>query len=176
MVQVIYGVELCASLDGFVAAADGGVDWLQPFGAAGVDHFAELMKEVGAILIGSRTYEQMLEFGGAESFGKPCFVFSSAIWWWRGKDVSQSHKTRRTGACQTGVSRDKPGVALRRNASIHLLPRSGAYHRVFAWDRAGSAGKRTAALRITRPRCHSATDRSKPHPTGVLMVRYQVVQ
>jgi dihydrofolate reductase len=75
MVDVIYGVA--ASLDGFIAPPDGSVDWLAPFGSAGEEHVAEFLKTVGALLIGSRTYEQMLPYGGTAMFGKPCFVFSS---------------------------------------------------------------------------------------------------
>jgi dihydrofolate reductase len=75
MVEFIYGVA--TSLDGFVAPPDGSADWLAPFSDAGRDHVAEFLASVDALVMGSRTYEQMLTFGEASSFGKPCYVFSS---------------------------------------------------------------------------------------------------
>lgn len=75
MAEVIYGVAV--SLDGFIAPPDGGVGWLEPFSAAGREHVAEFLATVGAVLVGSRTYEQMLEFGGTGMFGLPWYVFSS---------------------------------------------------------------------------------------------------
>jgi dihydrofolate reductase len=75
MVEIIYGVA--ASLDGFIAPRDGSADWLQPFGAAGMDHVAEFLKSVDAIVMGSRTYEQMLTLEGPGWFNKPGFVLSS---------------------------------------------------------------------------------------------------
>jgi dihydrofolate reductase len=75
MVEIIYGVA--ASLDGFIAAADGNVDWLSPFASAGADHVGAFLKTVDALIMGSRTYEQTLAFGGVASFGKPCYVLSS---------------------------------------------------------------------------------------------------
>lgn len=75
MVEVIY--YLAASLDGFIATPDGGVDWLTPYQEAGEDHgFSELVASVDAVLMGSRTYEQALGFGVHPSSGKPCRVFS----------------------------------------------------------------------------------------------------
>ncbi len=75
MAEVVYGVAV--SLDGFIAPTDGGVGWLEPFSAAGREHAGEFLATVGAILVGSRTYEQVREFGGTGMFGRPWYVFSS---------------------------------------------------------------------------------------------------
>jgi dihydrofolate reductase len=76
MVEVNYGVA--ASLDGFIAPPDGSADWLSPFMRSGEDYgFAEFMDSVGALVMGSGTYEPMLGKRGSAGDGKPCFVLSS---------------------------------------------------------------------------------------------------
>ena len=53
---------IAVSLDGFIAAADGGVDWLEPFFDAdyGYDAF---MQGIRCAVMGRLTYEQVLDFG-----------------------------------------------------------------------------------------------------------------
>jgi dihydrofolate reductase len=76
MADILYGVA--ASLDGFIGPPGGGPDWLTPFMRAGEDYgFSEFVDSVGALLMGSRTYEEALGRGHGASFGKPCYVFSS---------------------------------------------------------------------------------------------------
>jgi dihydrofolate reductase len=68
---------ITASLDGFIADADGGIDWLG--GAEGEDYgYAEFYAGVGAVLLGSATYEQVLGFDVDFPYAdKPCYVFTS---------------------------------------------------------------------------------------------------
>ena len=50
------------SVDGFIADAQGGTEWMT--GAPNVDYgFQEFYNEVGTIMLGARTYEQMLKMG-----------------------------------------------------------------------------------------------------------------
>jgi len=71
MRQVI--LFIATSLDGYIARTDGSIDWLftdQDYGytafSAGVD----------TIIMGRKTYEQVLTFGEFPYAGKECFVFS----------------------------------------------------------------------------------------------------
>jgi dihydrofolate reductase len=48
------------SLDGFIADADNSLDWLFQFGAADSGSFAAFISEVGALAMGSTTYEWVL--------------------------------------------------------------------------------------------------------------------
>ena len=74
--EVVYYVA--SSLDGYIATSDGGLDWLAPFESADEDYgYARFYASVGAVLVGSRTYEQSLTFGGWPYPGKPVWVFSS---------------------------------------------------------------------------------------------------
>jgi dihydrofolate reductase len=75
MLTVLYYVA--ASLDGYIATQDGGVEWLSPFEGTGEDYgFAQFYASVDALFLGSRTYEQSLTFGTWPYPGKPCWVFS----------------------------------------------------------------------------------------------------
>ena len=72
-------VLYCAcSLDGFIAATDGSVGWLDQFSAEGEDYgYAGFLAGVGALVMGSRTYEQVLGFGKWPYADLPCFVTTS---------------------------------------------------------------------------------------------------
>lgn len=61
MSEVVYMVA--SSLDGYIAAADGGVGWLEQFGAVEDFGFEEFWAGIGAVLMGRRTFDQSLTFG-----------------------------------------------------------------------------------------------------------------
>jgi len=67
---------VATSLDGFIAEADGGVSFLEPFQVDGEDHgYAAFMAQVDTLALGARTYEQAVSFGW-EYGARPAFVFS----------------------------------------------------------------------------------------------------
>ena len=71
--DLIYYVA--CSLDGFIADKDGGVEWL-----ADSDNFgySEFYASVDSLIIGSRTYQQILDFDAEWPYkGKPCWVMTS---------------------------------------------------------------------------------------------------
>jgi len=75
MPEVIYYVA--TSVDGYIATADGSVDWLTPFQTQGEDHGAsELHASVDALLLGSHTYEFALRLGQWPAPDKPSWVFT----------------------------------------------------------------------------------------------------
>lgn len=77
VVEIVYYVA--ASLDGFIATPDGGIEWLRPFEGGGEDYgYGEFYASVEAVLLGRRTYEQSLRFPEWPYAGKPYWVFSSA--------------------------------------------------------------------------------------------------
>jgi len=68
---------VAVSLDGFIATADGGVDWLAPYEGTGEDYgYKAFYEPLDVLLLGSRTYEQALSFGEWPYRGKTCWVFS----------------------------------------------------------------------------------------------------
>ena len=73
MPKIIYYVA--ASLDGYIADANGGVDWL-PQGDSNDYGYAEFYASVDALVMGRRTYDQVLGFGQWPYAGKPTYVFT----------------------------------------------------------------------------------------------------
>ena len=71
MPEVVYYVG--ASLDGYIATKDGGVDWMSRFQNATEDYgFPEFYASVDALLVGSHTYEVALKsppWRGADDAG-----------------------------------------------------------------------------------------------------------
>ena len=75
MIDVVYSVA--SSLDGYIANADGGVEWLSRFDTSGEDHGSgDLNASVDALLLGSRTYEFALKLGYWPSPEKLTWVFT----------------------------------------------------------------------------------------------------
>ncbi len=76
---------LAQSLDGYLAEADGGIDWLEDYegeaavtGVETIDGtYDEFIAGVGALAMGSATYEFILGVGGWPYEGLPAWVFSS---------------------------------------------------------------------------------------------------
>ena len=75
MPEVVYYVA--CSVDGYIASAEGGLEWLAPFEASSEDYgYADFYASIEAVVLGSRTYEQALTFGHWPYSGKPAWVFS----------------------------------------------------------------------------------------------------
>ena len=69
-----------ASLDGFIATEDDSLDWLFPLGDVNDTSYPAFIKEIGALAMGSATYEWMLrhiiERGEPWPYAQPAWVFS----------------------------------------------------------------------------------------------------
>ena len=70
-------VHIAASADGYIARADGDIEWLtsrpKPKGFYGIDAF---MKTIDTLVMGRFTYEAGLRLGGTFDPRRPTFVFS----------------------------------------------------------------------------------------------------
>lgn len=73
-------VYIASSLDGFIAARDGGIDWLHeiPNPDRSDYGYAEFMGNIDAIVMGRNTFEQVLTFD-SWPFDKPVFVLSNSL-------------------------------------------------------------------------------------------------
>ena len=67
---------VAASMDGFIADAEGSVDWL-PEGDPQDYGYTEFYAAVEALVMGRRTYDQVLEFGQWPYSGKTTYVFTN---------------------------------------------------------------------------------------------------
>lgn len=73
------------SLDGFIATEDDSLDWLFPLGDLNSSSYPEFIRGVGALAMGSATYEWMVrnaekvaaEAGAAWPYTQPAWIFSS---------------------------------------------------------------------------------------------------
>jgi dihydrofolate reductase len=74
---------IAQSLDGFIADEEGGVGWLEERGKGGDYGYSDFLDQVGAIVLGAATYEQIL--GWTWPYGEiPTWVFTH-----RGLDVPE---------------------------------------------------------------------------------------
>jgi dihydrofolate reductase len=64
------------SVDGFVATEDGRVDWLEPFHHLDLGYLA-FAEQVGTLVMGRATYDQLLGFGAWPYRGKNVVVLTS---------------------------------------------------------------------------------------------------
>ena len=74
-----------ASLDGYISRSDGSIDWLQRYGSeAGLTDgpmsdgsYQEFYEDVGALVMGSATYEWILDHAAEWPYDRPAWVFTS---------------------------------------------------------------------------------------------------
>jgi dihydrofolate reductase len=64
---------IASSLDGYIAREDGSVDWLPTEGDYGYKKFCA---SIDTILMGRKTYDQILEFGEYPYSGKKAYIFT----------------------------------------------------------------------------------------------------
>ena len=64
---------IASSLDGYIARENGDVDWLPQNTSSGYDEF---YKSIDTVIMGKKTYDQVLTFGAYPYKGKKSFVFS----------------------------------------------------------------------------------------------------
>lgn len=76
-----------SSLDGFIATEDDSLDWLFPLGSMAESSYPDFIQGVGAIAMGSATYEWMArnaeqvvdETGSPWPYTQPTWVFTSRV-------------------------------------------------------------------------------------------------
>jgi len=68
---------IAQSIDGYIAAVDGSVDFLKCVEEDGEDYgYFDFYKSVDSVIMGANTYEQILGFGEFAYPDKPCYVFT----------------------------------------------------------------------------------------------------
>jgi len=66
---------IAASLDGFIATPDGGIEWLKPFETEDYG-YGEFIEGIGSIVMGRRTYDQVAAFESWPYPGKRVVVLT----------------------------------------------------------------------------------------------------
>jgi dihydrofolate reductase len=71
--------SVAVSLDGFIASADGSMDWLHDVMRRDEDYgLAESMARGGAVIVGATTFRESLSMMGARGLSSPTFVLTHA--------------------------------------------------------------------------------------------------
>jgi dihydrofolate reductase len=71
-------VYIGTSLDGFIARADGGIDWLVKFEKPVRKDYGEFIRKIDAVVMGRGTFEKVLTFP-SWPYEKKVFVLSNTI-------------------------------------------------------------------------------------------------
>jgi dihydrofolate reductase len=109
MVEIVY--YAAASLDGFIATPDGGVDWLPPIETGGEDYgYGDFYASVGALLMGSATYENILRHAAWPYPDKKCWVFTKQRRYAKGGDTNVTF----TGAPPDRIAEELDGQGIKR--------------------------------------------------------------
>lgn len=74
-------VYIATSLDGYIAGPDGELDWLMNFPNPEKSDFgfAKFIKKIDALVMGRKTFEKVVSFGGNWPYPKPVFVLTSTL-------------------------------------------------------------------------------------------------
>ncbi len=76
MANIVY---IAASIDGYIAKEDGGLDWLPEISESDNDYgFSELLERIDALVMGRNTFEKVLSFG-QWPYPKKVFVLSNTL-------------------------------------------------------------------------------------------------
>ena len=68
---------IATSMDGYIARTDGSVDWLESVESEYEDYgYSDFLKSVDIVLMGRKTFDQVLSFGEWPYAGKQTIVFS----------------------------------------------------------------------------------------------------
>ena len=68
---------IASSLDGFIAGRNGDISWLDAYQVEGEDYgYSEFLKAIDIIVMGSKTYEQVLNFGSWPYEGVKTYVMT----------------------------------------------------------------------------------------------------
>jgi dihydrofolate reductase len=68
---------IACSFDGYIARGDGNIEWLSRVESEIQDYgYQKFYRSVDALIMGRKTYQQILGFGKWPYSGKPCYVMS----------------------------------------------------------------------------------------------------
>jgi dihydrofolate reductase len=70
-------LNIACSFDGYIARGDGNVEWLSRVDSDSQDYgYQKFYDSIDALIMGRKTYQQILGFGKWPYPGKPCYVIS----------------------------------------------------------------------------------------------------
>ena len=168
-------VFIATSLDGFIARPDGGLDWLpaspEPHG------YDEFMATVDALLVGRKTYETVLGFGGWVYGTKPVFVLSMSPLAPAPKEAVVAHLS---GEPETIVaqliSRGLAHIYLDGGVTIQRFLRAGLVDRMIITRIPVLLGNGIPLFGTTAGDIHFTHVSTRSYPSGLVQSEYQRAQ
>ena len=176
MGRVAVQIYAASSLDGYLAPPDGSVDWLESFDA-GIDlGYDAFYSDVGSIISGRTTYEQLLTFGGWPYEGKPLVVVSTrpqpdelpdGVSWSSGEDLAGLVKELATEA--------SGNVWLLGGGELHrTFLAAGLVDEIWTHVMPLMLGDGIAMFPAPYPGLRVALIETRTYANGVVMLRYRV--
>ena len=108
-------VFIAASLDGYIARADGSLDWLSIVEREGEDYgYRAFLDGVDALVMGRKTYDTVLGFDEWPFAGKRCIVLTHARPTSPRADEEFAERRARGPARAAGAAGRAPGLRRRR--------------------------------------------------------------
>ena len=69
---------IACTLDGYIARKDGSIDWLKKYEGGSDDYgYSKFYSQIDVVVMGSKTYKQVLTFGDFPHKDRPCYVFTT---------------------------------------------------------------------------------------------------
>ncbi len=168
--QVVLYVAI--SLDGRIARRDGSVDWL-PTGGSEDFGYGQFLSTVDTVIMGRRTYDQLLTFGPFPYGGKRTFVFSRRR---QGRDENAEFVDRAIGPFMAAL-RSSPGKDIWLVGGADLAQaffRAGEVDEVIITIVPRVLGDGIALFEAGGPEINLELEETRIYPQGLVQMRYGV--
>lgn len=172
MRKLIYYVA--ASLDGYIARRDGSVDWL-PTPHAKEDYgYAKFLDRVDALIVGRKTYEQMLTHGPWPYGERKCYVLSRR---WAGQRDVQAEFIGGNVATLLRRLKRQPGRdiwLMGGGESAHAVFEAGLVDEIVLTVIPRMLGEGVPLFLPQRTGARLTLHETKAFPDGLVQLRYEV--
>ena len=159
---------IAASLDGFIAREDGGIDWLFSDADYG---YAQFYDSIDAVLVGRKTYEQARGFEPKPFGGKKVYVFTRSP----GKDDVEYVRDP-AGFVRKLVRMQGKDIWLVGGAEIITpLLNAGLVHEIILSIHPVILGRGIPLFRDIEEQHDLRLTGSTVYPSGLVQLRYEVV-
>ncbi len=170
-----FRLYMAISLDGFIASPDGGVKWLEPYDPYSVG-FGEFLTGIGSVVMGRKSFEQMLSFGPWPYEGKRTVVMT------RGSFPVTTPQTEISSE-PVDILADRLArettqwrcLDLRRRRDRACVPQSAPMRHAGALRGSGRHRGRDSAVRPGHAAASIAADRAKHFDSGLVCLDYDVL-
>lgn len=164
---------IASSLDGYIARENGDVDWLPKIDSFEDYGYADFLKSVDTVMMGRKTYDQLLNFDEYPYSDKKCYVFS--------KDYSKFDKkaeyVNKNIECFTGNIKHQPGSYIwlvGGSEIIDIFIKADLIDEFMIFVIPNILGKGIPLFRESNPELKLKLTKSIPFPSGIVQLNYEL--